>query len=179
MDAKTKRYLVSGASLIGGFVLVAVVTFVIRPMQKDSAHLMGTLTTKGGVVIHAGEFELGRSLFGWYTVNLTGKAAPPIQGDIHVEFQGPAEINHVVNSRFPPGLPISNRGHPWYQFSDGTLRGVKPGDPVAINLRMQAPEEAGEYKLVLKNAKTQQVYLSMPITFKEAARAAASEEPCH
>jgi hypothetical protein len=51
---------------------------------------------------------------------------------------------------------------------------------VAINLRMQAPAEAGEYKLVLRNAKTQQVYLTMPITFKAAAETAtAAEEPCH
>jgi hypothetical protein len=180
MDTRTRRYLISGASLLGGFLLVALVTFVVRPLQTDGAHLMGTLTVKGGVVIHAGEFELGKGLFGWYTANLTGTAAPPIQGDITVAFEGPSQLNYIQNSRLPPGLPISNKGHPWYELDGATLRNVSPGDRVAINLRMQAPAEAGEYKLVLRNAKTQQVYLTMPITFKAAAETAtAAEEPCH
>ena len=190
MNAKTRRYLLSGASLLGGFLLVALVTFVVRPLQTDSAHLMGTLTVKGGVVIHAGEFELGKGLFGWYTANLTGTAAPPIQGDITVAFEGPSQLNYILNSRLPPGLSISNKGHPWYESTAGSLRGVSPGDRVAINLRMQEPAAAGEYRLILKNAKTEQVYLTMPITFKAAAEtttatkaaaeaAAATEEPCH
>jgi hypothetical protein len=90
MDTRTRRYLISGASLLGGFLLVALVTFVVRPLQTDGAHLMGTLTVKGGVVIHAGEFELGKGLFGWYTANLTGTAT-----ELHPKQPSSARAAHL------------------------------------------------------------------------------------
>src|SRR5512138_3371197 len=59
---------------------------------RRSGHLLGPPAAKGlgpsdgqpdGQGRHGypcGEFTLGNSLFGWYTVNLTGKALPPVQG---------------------------------------------------------------------------------------------------
>ena len=42
MNAKTLRHLKSGASLLAGTLFVVLLTFVVRPMQTDSAHGAGS-----------------------------------------------------------------------------------------------------------------------------------------
>ena len=47
MEAKTLRHLKSGASLLAGTLFVLLLTFVVRPVQTDSAHVRGVLNAKG------------------------------------------------------------------------------------------------------------------------------------
>lgn len=179
MNAKTLRHLKSGASLLAGTLFVVLLTFVVRPVQTDSAHVRGVLTVKGGTVPKGAEFQLGNAVLGWNTVNLTGQAVSPVRGDIRVEVEGPTALKYALTSRFPPGLPILNKSHPWYQWTNGMIRGLIPGDSVALNLRVRPPDEPGEYKVILKNAQSGQTYLTMPLKFKAAPGAALTEEPCH
>lgn len=179
MDVKMRRYLIPVASLLAGALVVVLLTFVVRPLQKDSAHVRGVLTNQGGSVPKGAQFELGNAALGWYTVNLTAPAVPPVRGDISVEMEGPTPLTYAVTSRFPPGLPILNRTHPWYQWADGMIKGLIPGDSISLNLRVQSPDAAGEYRVMLKNAKTGQTYLTMPLTFNAPAGEAVTGEPCH
>ena len=86
-------------------------------------------------------------------MNLTGQAVPPVRGDIRIEVEGPTALKYALTSRFPPGLPNSNKSHPWYQWTNGMIRGLIPGDSVSLNLRVRPPDAPGEYKVILKNAR--------------------------
>lgn len=145
--------------------MVGLLGGVSRPWQGDFSHTIGILTAKGGMVRHAGHLEVDKEVFGRYSIFLTATAAPPVAGDIKVELVGPAPISYTVSSRYPPGVPLLNRLHRWYRFEDATLKGVTPGDDIAVLVKMEPPTALGKYELTFTNVKTKQVYLRLPVIF--------------
>jgi hypothetical protein len=60
--------------------------------------------------------------------------------------------------------------------------GVQPGDNLLVIMRIKPPDEPGEYQVVLKDAHSGKVYLSLPAIFELPQRIGPGgkvEEPCH
>jgi hypothetical protein len=149
-----------------GILTVGLLGGVVRPLLTDVAHTRGVLTAKGGTVAgHGAAFKEGAGIMGDYTLLLSASVAPPVAGDIKMELVGPAALAYEIGGRFP-NLPVSyNLKHPWYSLDGDTLRGVVSGDSLTLYVKIAAPQVLGEYGFVMKNAKTGQVYLTMPIVF--------------
>jgi hypothetical protein len=109
---------------------------------------------------------LGKDLFGQNTIFLSADVIPPIEGDISVKLVGPESLDYSVSSRYPPGVPLVNRSHPWYRFEDGTFKGVHPGDDLGVIVTVDPPAAPGEYELILANARTGQPYITVPVLFE-------------
>ncbi len=178
MTRDEKRQIKMLGSLFGGVLLFFVLGMVVRPLQTDLAHTIGVLNAKGGSAAHGAQYELGSGFFGRYTVLVTASVVPPVAGDIDMELVGPAPVNYQLTSRFPPRVPILNGRRPWYRLEGQTLKGVKPGDSVAVYVKVREPVTPGDYALVFTNAASKQEYLRMPISFT-AAPAAEGGEECH
>jgi hypothetical protein len=161
-----------------GGVLFVVLLTAFRTQQNDNAHTIGILTAKGGTAIHEAHLQSGTSFLGHYTVFLTANVVPPVRGDIKIDLRGPAPVEYELISRYPPMVPLVNRSHPWYRLENATLKGVSPGDALALTVRMKPPPKVGNYEIVLSDAKTQKAYLTMPITFSPEP-GQSEEEPCH
>ncbi len=147
-------------------------------LQNDNAHTIGILTAKGGTAVHEAHLQSGQSFLGYYNVFLTASVVPPVAGDIRIDLRGPAQADYSITSRYPPLVPLTNRSHPWYSFDHGMLKGVRPGDSLALTVRMRPPPKLGRYELVLSDAKTQRPYLTMPIQFSPEP-GQSEDEPCH
>jgi len=165
MYEKWRKIFRPEASLFLGVLFVGLLGFV-RPYQKDFAHVVGILTMGGGRAMHAAHLELGKDLFGQNTIFLSADVIPPIEGDISVKLVGPEPLDYSVSSRYPPGVPLLNRSHPWYRFEDGILKGVHPGDDLGIIVNVDPPAVPGEYELILANARTGQPYITVPVFFE-------------
>ncbi len=165
MYEKWRKIFRPEASLFAGVLFVGLLGFV-RPYQKDFAHVVGILTMGGGRAMHAAHLEMGKDLFGRNTIFLSADVIPPIKGDISVKLVGPEPLNYTVSSRYPPGVPLVNRSHPWYRFEDGTFKGVHPGDDLGVIVTLDPPASPGEYQLILANAKTGQPYITVPVFFE-------------
>jgi len=177
MGTRPRKLLTFFAPILGAILVVGLLGGVLRPWQKDFSHTIGILTARGGVPVHPGHFEEGKEFFGRYTLFLTATAAPPVGGDIKIELVGPAPISYTVSSRYPPGVPLLNRLHPWYRFEDATLKGVTPGDDIAVVVKMEPPTALGKYELTFTNVKTKQVYLTMPVVFARPEEEVEEERP--
>ncbi|MBI5033710.1 MAG: hypothetical protein HZB51_24595 [Chloroflexi bacterium] len=147
-------------------------------LQNDNAHTIGILTAKGGTAIHEAHLQSGQSFLGYYTIFLTASVVPPVAGNIRIDLKGPAPVDYSITSRYPPLISLTNRFHPWYSFQDGMLKGILPGDALALTVRMLPPPKLGRYDLILSDAKSQRVYLTMPITFSPEP-GQSEDEPCH
>jgi len=176
MSMRSRKLLTFFGPILGAILVVGLLSGVLHPWQKDFSHTIGILTAKGGVPVHTGHLETDAELFGKYTVFLTATAAPPVAGDIKIELVGPAPISYTVSSRYPPVVPLLNQLHRWYRFEDATLKGVTPGDDIAVVVKMEPPTALGKYELTFTNVKTKQVYLTMPVVFTRPGEEAEEAE---
>ena len=165
------------ASLFAGVLLVGVLGF-LRPFILDFSHVIAFVTAGGGRAMHAAHLELGKDLFNQNTIFISASVAPPVQGDFRVDISGPEALDYSLSSRYPPAIPITNRGHAWYTFEDGVFEGVYPGDDLALVVKVRRPETPGEYSLTLTDVHSNQTYLSVPIIFSGDAPAGAAGD-CH
>ena len=177
MAIRLNRASLWGVSFWGGVLIVLLLTG-LGNVQNDNAHTIGILTAKGGTAIHEAHLESGQSFLGHYTVFLTASVVPPVAGDIRIDLKGPAPVAYSITSRYPPLIPLTNGFRSWYSFQDGMLKGVQPGDALALTVRMPPPPKLGRYDLILGDAKSQRVYLTMPITFLPEP-GQSEDEPCH
>jgi hypothetical protein len=182
MFSKRKAVFQSGGTVFAGILFFGLLSGILNPIQNDTVHAVALLNMKGGQAMHPAHFILGEGLFGRFTLLLTATVIPPVQGDLLLEINGPEQLEYNVASRYPPVVPLVNRSHAWFSFTDGIHRGVQPGDSLLLVLRIKPPKEPGEYQIVLKDAQRGQVYLALPASFELPMRIGAGgkvEEPCH
>lgn len=178
MGSKLDKFLTGTMFVLAGVLYVYFLGGFVSPKLNDSAHAVGMLNAKGGVALHPVEYALDGALFGQFTLLLTAKVLPPVSGDLMVELSGPEELDYVVSSRYPPGVPLFNRLDRWYTFENSIFKGVTTGSDLVIVLRIKPPQAAGEYVLTIKDTVTGQLYYNMPVTFLDKG-ALASDEECH
>ena len=178
MSNKLDRLLASTVFVLAGVLYVYFLGGFVRPKFNDSAHAVGMLNAKGGVVMHPVEFALDGSLFGKFTLLLTARVLPPVSGDMVVNLTGPEDLQYKVSSRYPPGVPLMNRLDPWYTFENSTFKDVTTGSDLVIVVLIEPPTAAGEYMLFIKDVATGQIYYNMPVAFLDEGML-ASEEECH
>lgn len=154
-----------GLTFLSGILLVFALGAGMNPIQNDLGHVIGLVTISGGKALHPAQFELGQSLFGKFTLFLTASVIPPVSGDLSIELNGPEQVEYSTSSRYPPVVPLLNRFHPWYGFSENKLTGVIPGDDLVVILTMKPPKNPGVYELILRSDKTGQPVLTMPVIF--------------
>lgn len=177
-----KRWWKVGASLMGGLALAAFLTLVLRPLQQDSAHVVGFINAEGGSVMHPAELTLYRAFAGKYTLLITGKVYDPVRGDLQVSMQGEHPLNYSVSSRNPPIIPLFNQGHSWYQFAKETFYHIAPGDNLIVYVKVRIPIEPGQYQVTFTERKTGQTVLTVPVTFTDPTLVdsiAPAGEDCH
>ena len=182
MFSKSKSYFQYGTPIFAGILVFGLLSGILRPIQNDTVHAVALLSMKGGQALHPAHFVLGEGLFGRFTLLLTATVIPPVKGDIVLEVNGPEKLEYSLASRYPPVLPLINRTHAWFSFTDGVHKGVKPGDSLLLVMRIKPPKEPGEYQIVLKDAQRGQVYLTLPAIFELPQRVGPGgkgEESCH
>ncbi len=180
MAVNVQKVVKPGVSIFGGIIFVVMLSGFFRPIQNDLGHAVGFANMEGGTVLHPVHYVKGESLFGWFTMFITAKIIPPVQGDFIIEVEGAEALEYVVSSRLPPGVPLLNRGHAWFSFQDGVHNGVLPGDDLIIVVRMRPPTEPGEYLIHLKNQQSGQTILSVPTIFELTKdKTGIAQEECH
>ncbi len=175
---KLKKFLTSTMFVLGGVLYVYVLGGIVGPSFNDSAHAVGMLNAEGGVALHPVEYDLEGALFGKFTLLLTAKVLPPVSGDLKVSVSGPEELDYVVSSRYPPGVPLFNRRDRWYTFEDSIFKGVTTGSDMVISLQIKPPTAAGMYLLTITDNSTGQLYYKMPVAFLKDG-ALPMDESCH
>ena len=178
MSAKLDKFLTGTMFVLAGVLYVYFLGGFVSPKLNDSAHAVGMLNAKGGVAMHPVEYALDGALFGQFSLLLTAKVLPPVSGDLVVALTGPEDLDYVVSSRYPPGVPLFNRLDRWYTFEDSIFKGVTTGNDLVIVLRIKPPKTAGEYTLTITDKSTGQLYYNMPVTFLDPGALTSSEE-CH
>ena len=182
MFIKAKSLFWSGRFFFAGILIFGLLSGILQPVQNDTVHAVALLNMKGGQAMHPAHFVLGEGLFGRFTLLLTATVLPPVRGDILFEINGPEELEYSVASRYPPVIPLINRSHPWFSFEKNVHKGVQPGDSLLLVMRIKPPKEPGEYQIVLKDAYSGQVYLTLPAFFELPQKIGPDgkvEEPCH
>jgi hypothetical protein len=179
MNIKLKRFLKGTMFVLAGGLYVLVLGGFVRPNFNDSGHAIGMLSSSGGSARHPVEYDLDEALFGGFTLLLTGKVLPPVSGDMVVHLVGPEELDYVVSTRYPPGVPLFNRQDRWYTFEDGIFKGVTTGSDLVIVLRIKPPEEIGIYTLVISDNSTGKIYFTMPVIFSKDGVQPEGAEDCH
>jgi hypothetical protein len=119
------------------------------------------------------------ALFGRFNLLMTAKVLPPVSGDLLVTLSGPEELDYVVSTRYPPGVPLFNRLDRWYTFEDSIFKGVTTGSDLVIVLRIKPPEEIGIYTLNITDNSTGQLYFTMPVIFSKDGVQPEGAEDCH
>lgn len=116
---------------LGGSILVATAGAVWR--WPDSAHALGVVRQEGGQARHPLVLEPGPS---HTMLVLTAPVAPPWHGDARIAIEGePALDFEVFLSR-----PVVDLGlHHVPALEGRVLRGLRPGDRIALWLRLAAP----------------------------------------
>ncbi len=179
MNSKSQKIYSFAIFVFAGILYVYFLGGFLRPKQNDQAHAIGMINMSGGVAFHPVEFELGKELFGKFSVLLTAKVIPPVAGDLVVELDGLSDLDYVVSTRYPPGVPIANRTDPWYKFEDEVFKGVTSGSDMVIVVKIDAPKESGEYILTVRDNDTGQQYFSMPVSFLPEGSGVGTSEDCH
>ncbi len=178
MSTKLDRFITGTVFVLAGVLYVYFLGGFVRPKFNDSAHAVGMLNAEGGVAMHPTEFSLDGSLFGQFTLLLTARVLPPVSGDLVVDLTGPEELDYKTSSRYPPGVPITNRLDRWYTFENSTFKGVTTGSDLVIVLLIKPPQAAGEYTLSITDDSTGQLYYNMPVRFLDKG-ILAGDEDCH
>lgn len=179
VNIKLKKFLKGTMFVLAGGLYVLVLGGFVRPQFNDSAHAIGTLSASGGSARHPVEYDLNEALFGQFTLMLTAKVLPPVSGDMVVHLIGPEELDYVVSTRYPPGVPLFNRRDRWYTFEDSIFKGVTTGSDLVIVLRIKPPEDIGRYTLVMSDVSTGKIYFTMPVVFSKDGVVPAEGEDCH
>ena len=180
MDTKTEYKLYSAAiAILAGVMYVYFLGGFVRPKQSDLTHAIGRLTADGGMVFHPAEYEIGKELFGRFTLVVTASVLPPVSGDLAIEFNGPEKLKTNISTRYPPGLPITNRSDPWYTFEDGIFKNVTSGSDLVLVIQISPPQQPGAYEMQIVNAASGQVYLNLPVIFTPEGSSIPTGEDCH
>jgi hypothetical protein len=166
-------------SITGGVGLIALITMGLRPIQKDSAHVVGFFNSVGGRVLHPAEFAIDKEFAGDYTITITGQAAEPVRGDLRVQMVGAQPVDYLVSTRNPPAVPLINKGHAWYRFEKDTFYDVQPGDNLIVYIKVHAPVPMGEYSVVFYDPPTGRIFLNVPVTFTDPNAVLPAGEDCH
>lgn len=178
MSNKLDKLLTGTIFVLSGVLYVYFLGGFVSPKLNDSAHAIGMLNAKGGVAFHPVEYALDEALFGQFSLLLTAKVLPPVSGDLVVKLTGPEELQYVVSSRYPPGLPIMNRLDRWYTFENSIFKDVTTGSDLVIVVKIKPPKSSGDYALTINDNSTGQLYYTMPVAFLDEG-ALASDEDCH
>lgn len=166
MGNELNRKSASELTVLAGIFFAAILSVFVNPNQNDLAHAIGMVSSDGGMYFHPVEYPLDGALFDKFTLFLTASVIPPVSGDFEVTLSGPEELDYLVSSRYPPGVPITNRADPWYEITaDGTLLDVTPGSDLVVIMKISPPSEPGIYTLTLFDKNTHQEYFSMPVYF--------------
>jgi hypothetical protein len=182
MLSKLRTLFWSGKSALLGVAIFGFLSGILQPIQNDTVHSVGILTTQGGKTMQPAQFVFGEGLFGRFTFLLTATVAPPVRGDILLEITGPEKLEYSVSSRYPPVVSIFNRLHTWFTFDRNMYKGVQPGDSLLLVLRIKPPNAPGKYTISLKDAHTGKVYLSQPAIFalpQQIGLNGKAQEDCH
>ena len=166
-------------SLLAGVGLIALITMALRPIQKDSAHVVGFFNTEGGRVLHGAEFAIDKQFAGDYTVTITGQLADPIRGDVKVKMIGDQAVDYLISTRNPPAIPLVNKGHAWYRFEKDTFYNVHPGDNLIVYVKVHTPVAMGSYSIVFYDQPTGKIFLNVPVTFTDPNAPIITDESCH
>lgn len=179
MSMKLKKFLKGTMFVLAGGLYVLVLGGFVSPNLNDNAHAIGMLNGAAGIARHPVEFDLDGALFGQFTLMLTAKVLPPVSGDMVVRLTGPEELDYVVSTRYPPGVPLYNRRDRWYTFEDSIFKGVTTGSDLVIVLRIKQPKDIGRYTLTVSDNSTGQLYFTMPVIFSKDGVLPAGGEDCH
>lgn len=166
-------------SLALGLGLIALITMALRPIQNDSAHMVGFFTSTGGKVLHDAEFAIEKQFAGEYTLTITGQIAAPIQGDVKVKLLGDQPVDYRISTRNPPVIPLINKGHAWYRFEKDTFYGIQPGDNLIVYVKVRAPVPVGQYSVVFYEPTSGKIYLNAPVRFMDPNAPIVTDESCH
>lgn len=99
----------------------------------DSAHAMGVIAQGGGTARHPVVLAGGRDE---YVLVATAAVRPPWRGDARISVEGsPPMALDVEVSRPAVDLGL----HRWPSLEGDTLRGLSPGDRVALWVRLRPP----------------------------------------
>ncbi|MFC1936492.1 hypothetical protein ACFLYP_02365 [Chloroflexota bacterium] len=165
--------------MIAGILYVVFMTSFVRPRQNDLAHAVGLLTIDGGQFFHPVEYAIDQDILGDFTLFLTASVIPPVSGDMQVTLVGPEELDYFVSSRYPPGVPITNRADRWYSIGQhGNFYNVTSGSDLVIVIKFKPPSSPGKYALNISDKHTGQVYFSMPVIVHPPGGPASGED-CH
>ncbi len=179
MSMKLNMFLKGTMFVLAGVLYVYVLGGFVSPNINDSAHATGILNETAGIARHPVEYDLNNALFGQFTLMLTAKVMPPVSGDMVVHLTGPEELDYVVSTRYPPGVPLYNRRDRWYTFEDSIFKGVTTDSDLVIVLRIKPPKEIGSYTLVISDNSTGQLYFTMPVIFSKDGVLPTNSEDCH
>jgi hypothetical protein len=100
----------------------------------DSAHAMGVIGAAGGAARRPVSLPAGPER---YEVVLTARVMPPWRGDVRVELTGEPPLDWSMEV----ARPVVDLGlHRWPRQDGRVLRGLAPGDKLALWLTFAAPE---------------------------------------
>lgn len=180
MNTRSYRLYTTAIFVLAGILYVYFLGGFLRPKQKDQAHAIGILNASGGKAIHPVEFVMGKDLFGMYSLVLTAKVIPPVAGDLVVTLSGAEDLDYLVSSRYPPGVPITNRSDKWYTLENEIFKGVTSGSNLVIVLKIKSPKAPGDYTLTITDENTKQQYFTLPVSFSPSGFGpGTTDEDCH
>lgn len=130
----------------------------------DSAHAIGVVRApaadgrRGGEARHPVALRAGPSR---YQVVVTAPVLPPWRGDARIELEGEPALDWSVELS-QPVLDLGLRR--WPRLDGRVLRGLAPGDKLALWVDLAAPAGGGgSYRLVLRDEVTSLALLTVPI----------------
>ena len=116
------------------FLVVLGVSFLAANYRwNDSAHAIGVIKAGGGKARHPVALDAGEDR---YMLIVTTRVLPPYHGDVNVTLEGRPAVTWDI---YPSGPVIDAGLYQWPAFRDHTFYGLKPGDRLALWVRMVPP----------------------------------------
>jgi hypothetical protein len=140
---------------------VAVSTLAAWWRWPDSAHALGVVRQGGGSARHAAVFPAGPEE---RTLVATARVVPPYRGDARLVLEGEPPIPWRVELSRPA---IDLGLHRWPRLEGDVLRGIEPGQRIALwfSIGPRAEGAHAEYRLALRDVASGESVLAIPIQF--------------
>lgn len=159
---KIKKLVMIVATVIITFTICAIAAMYTPP---NFGHSVNMLTKNGGICKHPVLLGFNEDK---YVVFVTGTVKAPYKGSAKVVLEGDPKIEYKIYSQYPPDIKLGI--HKFHGFKNNTIEDLTPWEKFALAVVVKPQvkiDKTSNYKLRFYDVKSNNVVLSIPITFME------------
>lgn len=151
--------------MIVTIVIITFTIFTIAAMYTppNFSHSVNMLTKDGGICRHPVLLGFNEDK---YVVFVTGTVKAPYKGSAKVVLEGLPRIEYKIYSQYPPDIKLGI--HKFHGFKNNTIEDLTPWEKFALIVVVKPQvkiDKTSNYKLRFYDVKSNNVVLSIPITF--------------